>query len=91
MFHGLFPLAWSESGLISETRNAFRRFGRTPWMEDRSAASPVPAKDNTTQHKERGYISMPRERERERIEHRIPLFEQCKTVHVLDRAATGIG
>jgi len=34
--HGLAPLAYSDSELTSETMNPFRRFGRTPWMGNRT-------------------------------------------------------
>jgi len=49
MFHGLGPLTCSYSELTSETVNAFRHFGRTPWTGDRPIARPIPTQDSTTQ------------------------------------------
>jgi hypothetical protein len=48
-FHGLGPLACSDSGLTSETMSPFRHFVRTPWTGDRPIASLLPTQDRTTQ------------------------------------------
>jgi hypothetical protein len=53
-FHGLDPLACSDSELTSEAITSFRHFGRTP-TRDRSIAKPLSTQENTTQ-KTRAYI-----------------------------------
>jgi hypothetical protein len=49
MFHGLGPLVYSDSGLISETTNPFRHFGIISWVGKWLNARPIPAKDSTKQ------------------------------------------
>jgi hypothetical protein len=61
--------------------------GRTFWTGDQPVARPLPA--HTEQHKQnnRTQTSMPRVG----FEPTIAVFEQAKTVHALERAATMIG
>jgi hypothetical protein len=61
--------------------------GRTPWTGDQPAARPLPTHRKTQAHNKRTQTSMPWVG----LEPMIPAFEQAKTVHVLDRAATSIG
>jgi len=42
-------MVYSDSLLISETINPFRRVGRTAWTGDRPIGRPLPSHDSTTQ------------------------------------------
>jgi hypothetical protein len=59
--------------------------GRTPWTGDQPVARPLPTHRTQTQNK-RTQTSMPRVE----FEPTTPVFEQAKTVHAVDRAATVI-
>jgi hypothetical protein len=60
--------------------------GRTPWTGDYPVARPLPT-HRTTQTQNKRTHAMPRVG----FEPTIPAFEQAKTIHALDRAATAIG
>jgi len=47
LFHGLGPLACSDSELTSETMKRSKCFGRTPWTGNRPIAKPLPTQDST--------------------------------------------
>jgi hypothetical protein len=61
--------------------------GRTPWTGDQPLARLLPAHRETKTQNKRTHTSMPWVR----FEATISVFEQAKTVHALDRAATVIG
>jgi hypothetical protein len=61
--------------------------GRTPWMGDQAVARPLRIHRTTQTQNKPTQTSMPRVR----FEATTPVFEQAKTVHVLDCAATVIG
>jgi hypothetical protein len=61
--------------------------GRTPWTGDQSIARPLPTHRTTQTQNKRTQTTMPRVE----FEPTIPVFEQAKTVHAFDRAATVIG
>jgi hypothetical protein len=56
----------------------------TPWTRDQPAARPQPTHRTTEIQNKRTQTSMPRVE----FEPMTPVFEQAKTVHALDRAAT---
>jgi hypothetical protein len=60
--------------------------GRTLWTGDQSLARPLRTHGTTQTQKKRTQTSIPRVG----FEPTIPAFEQAKTVHALDRAATVI-
>jgi hypothetical protein len=59
----------------------------TPWTGDQPDARPLPTQDSTNTEYTHTQTSMPRVG----FEPAIPVFEQAKTVHALDRAATVFG
>jgi hypothetical protein len=61
--------------------------GRTPWMGDQPIARPLPIQRRTQTQNKRTQTSMPQVG----FESTTPVFERAKTVHTLDREATGIG
>jgi hypothetical protein len=61
--------------------------GRTPWTGDQPVSRPLPTHMATQTQNKRTQTSMPRVE----FEPTTPVFEQAKTVHALDRAATLIG
>jgi hypothetical protein len=61
--------------------------GRTPWKGDHPVARPLPTRRATQTQNKRTQTSM----SRVRLEPTIPVFEQAKMFHDLDRAATVIG
>jgi hypothetical protein len=61
--------------------------GRTPWTGAQPIARPLPIHRTTQTQKKRTQISIPRVG----FELTIPVLEQAKAVHALDRAATVIG
>jgi hypothetical protein len=61
--------------------------GRTPWTGDKPVARPLPTHRTTQTQNKRTQTSMLRVG----FEPTTPVFEQVKTVHPLDRAATVIG
>jgi hypothetical protein len=64
----------------------FYKVDRTPWTGDQSVARPLPVHRTTQTQNKRTQTSMPRVG----FERTIPVFERAKTVHALDRVATGI-
>jgi hypothetical protein len=61
--------------------------GRTPWAGDQPVARPLPTHRTIQTQNKRTQTSTPRVG----LEPTIPVFEQAKAVHALDRAATAIG
>jgi hypothetical protein len=59
--------------------------GRTPWTGAQPVARPLPTHRTTQTHNKSTQTSMPRVG----FEPTIPVFERTKTVHALDRVATG--
>jgi hypothetical protein len=76
-FIGLWPLL--------EFRDNFYRDGRTPWTGGQPVARPLPIHRTIQTQNKRTQTSMPGVG----FEPTIPAFERAKTVHALDRAATG--
>jgi hypothetical protein len=66
--------------------NFFYTVDRTPWTEDQPVARPLTPHITTQTQNKRTQTSMPRVG----FEPKIPVFEQEKTVHALDRAAAVI-
>jgi hypothetical protein len=60
---------------------------RTPWTGDQPIARPLPTHRTTQTQNKRTQTSMLRVG----FEHTTPVLEWVKTIHGLDRAATGIG
>jgi hypothetical protein len=60
--------------------------GRTPWTGDQPVSRPLPTQRTTQTQNKHSQTSMPRVG----FEPTIPAFEQAKTVHALDGAATVI-
>jgi len=79
-FHGLGPLAFSDSELTYETMAHFSHFGRTVWRSDYCKASTYTGQHNT---EKRWHTSMPRAG----FEPATPVFERSKTVRPLGPAA----
>jgi hypothetical protein len=65
----------------------FYTVSRTPWAGEQPVVRPLPAHRTAQTQNKRRQTSMPQVG----LELTIPLFEQAKTVHALDRAAAVIG
>jgi hypothetical protein len=63
---------------------SFQTVGRTPWTGDEPVGRPLPAHRTAQTQIKRTQTSRPQLR----LEPTIPVFEQLKTVHALDRGAT---
>jgi hypothetical protein len=64
----------------------FYTVGRTLWTGDHTVARPLPAHRTAETQNKNTQTSMPHAG----FEPTIPVFQRAKTVHALDRAATGI-
>jgi hypothetical protein len=65
----------------------FYTVSSTPWMGDQPVARPLPTHRTTQTQKKCTQTSLPEVV----FEPTIPVFEQVKTIHALDRAVTVIG
>jgi hypothetical protein len=84
----IYPYLWLYSFLLDLDRfsvSIFCTVGRTPWTGDQPVASSLPSHRTAQTQNKRTQTSMPQVG----FEPTIPVFERAKTVHALDRAATG--
>jgi hypothetical protein len=72
---------------LIQFRNLFYTEGRIPWTRDQPVAKPLRTHRTTQTQNKRTQTSM----SCVGFEPTIAAFERAKTVHVLDRAATGMG
>jgi hypothetical protein len=86
-----FVYLWLYSSLLGLGRFfnflIFYTVGRSPWTEDQPVARPLPAHRTAQKQNKRTQISM----RQVGFEPTIPVCEQAKRIHALDRAATVIG